>query len=70
MSTVPAEPAGAIAVTELSLTNVYDVAAVLPNITLVTPVKPLPEIVTEVPPAVVPDVGEIPVTVGVVAAEV
>jgi hypothetical protein len=57
--------AGAIAVTELSLTNVYDVAAVLPNITLVTPVKPLPEIVTEVPPAVVPDVGEMPVTVGV-----
>jgi hypothetical protein len=63
-STVPTEPAGAIAVTELSLTNVYDVACVSPKATASTPVKPLPEIVTEVPPAVVPDVGEMPVTVG------
>ena len=66
-STVPAASVGLVAVIELSLTNVYDVAAVLPNITPVTPVKPLPEIVIEVPPLLVPDVGEMPVTVGIEA---
>ena len=62
--------AGAMAVIELSLTNVYDDAAVLSNVTPVTPVKPLPDIVTVVPPAVVPVVGEMPVTTGVPAAAV
>jgi hypothetical protein len=69
-STVPAEPAGAVAVIDVSLTNVYDDAAVLPNITPVTPVKPLPEMVTDVPPAAVPVVGEMPVTVGTGAVKV
>ena len=50
---------------ELSLTIEYDVACVSPNATAVVPVKPVPVMVTEVPPAVVPDAGEIPVTVGI-----
>ena len=73
ISTVPADSAGEVAVIELSLTNVSDVAWVSPKVTASTPVNPLPEIVTDVPPAVVPDVGEMPVTVGgaaVVAATV
>ena len=36
----------------------------LPKLTACTPVNPLPEIVTEVPPALVPDGGEMPVTIG------
>jgi hypothetical protein len=53
-----------------SLINVYEVAAVEPNFTVVRSVKPLPMIVTEVPPAAVPDDGEILVTVGRVAVVV
>ena len=49
---------------EVSLTNEKLVAAVPPMVTPVTPVKPVPVIVTLVPPAVVPLVGEIAVTVG------
>ena len=40
------------------------VAEVPPNLTEVAPVKPVPLIVTVVPPATVPDVGDLPVTVG------
>ena len=64
MSTVPAEPAGAVAVIWVALFTVYVVAAVLPNFTAVAPVKPVPVIITDVPPAVGPAFGEIPVTVG------
>src|SRR5208337_433797 len=39
------------------LTNVYE-AATPPMDTAVAPVKPLPVMITEVPPAVVPDVGK------------
>ena len=44
-----------------------DVAAVAPNFTAVAPVKLVPVMVTLVPPAAAPDVGEIDVTVGVAA---
>ena len=40
-------------------------AVVEPNLTPVAPVKPVPVMVTVVPPAVVPEVGLMPVTVGV-----
>ena len=39
-------------------------AVVEPNLTPVAPVKPVPVMVTVVPPAVVPEVGLMPVTVG------
>ena len=48
----------------VSETTLKPLAATLPNATLVAPVNPLPVIVTVVPPAVVPDDGEIDVVVG------
>jgi hypothetical protein len=63
-STVPAEPAGAVAVMLVALTTVNEVAAVLPKLTAVAPVNPLPVMVTAVPPASGPATGEIPVTTG------
>ena len=69
-STVPAEPAGLVAVIEVSLVTVNEDAAVDPNLTAVTalvepaPVKPVPVIITEVPPVIGPAVGETLVTVG------
>jgi hypothetical protein len=65
-STVP-EPFGAVAVIEVSLLNVNVVAFVAPNLTAVTPVKPLPVIATDVPPSVEPVAGAMPVTVGLIA---
>ena len=62
-STVPLL-AGLIAVIWVSLSTVKLVAAVEPNETLVAPVKPLPVMVTLVPPFVDPLVGLTPVTVG------
>ena len=62
-STVPL-PAGEVAVIDVAELTVKLVAAVAPNVTAVAPVKPVPVIVTEVPPAAGPDVGEIEVTVG------
>jgi len=61
-STVPV-PAGEVAVIEVAELAVT-VALVTPNVTAVAPVKLVPVIVTLVPPAVVPEVGEIEVTVG------
>ena len=61
--TVPV-PAGLSAVMVVSLTTVTSVAAVVPKSTAVAPVKPVPVIVTEVPPAVGPLFGLTPVTVG------
>jgi hypothetical protein len=64
--TVPAELAGVIAVIEVSLTRTTLVAATPPIKTEVTVgVKPVPVMVTAVPPAVEPVAGEILVTVGV-----
>ena len=62
-STVPV-PAGLAAVIAVSLTTVKLVAAVVPKSTAVAPVKLVPVIVTEVPPAAGPLVGLRPVTVG------
>jgi hypothetical protein len=63
MSTVPV-PAGEVAVIEVAELTVKPVAAVAPKFTAVAPVKLVPVIVTVVPPAVGPTVGEIEVTVG------
>ena len=62
-STVPAEPAGEVAVIWVALLTV-NVAVVAPNFTPVAPVKLVPVRVTLVPPAVVPLVGATAVTVG------
>ena len=52
-STVPV-PAGLSAVIEVALTTVKFVAGVVPKSTAVAPVKPVPVIVTNVPPAAGP----------------
>ena len=62
-STVPV-PAGAVAVIWVAVFTITPVAAVVPNLTPVAPVRLVPVMVTEVPPAVGPEVGLIPVTVG------
>src|SRR5689334_14751264 len=49
---------------EVELTTVTLVAAVPPRLTLAPDEKPVPVIVTDVPPLVLPEVGEIAVTVG------
>jgi hypothetical protein len=59
----PAGPAGEVAVIEVALLTVKEVASVLPNFTPVTPIKLVPVITTLLPPAT-QDFGEIPVTVG------
>lgn len=69
-STVPADSAGLTAVIDVSLFTVSDLAAVVPKSTPVAPVKPVPVMVTEVPPAVDPDDGLTPVTVGADGAAV
>ena len=56
-STVPAVPAGAVAVTDVAVFTVKVVALVAPNFTAVAPAKFVPVIVTLVPPAVGPLVG-------------
>jgi hypothetical protein len=63
MSTVPA-PAGEVAVIVDAETTVKPVAAVAPKVTAVVVENPVPVIVTVVPPAPGPVVGEIEVTVG------
>ena len=63
MSRVPADCAGATA-TIFVLDFRANVAATEPKRTVVAPVNPVPVIVTEVPPAVGPDDGEIAVTFG------
>jgi hypothetical protein len=60
-STTPAPP-GLVAVICVALLNV-NAAAVVPNLTLDTPVKFVPVIVTEVPPAPGPVLGATEVTV-------
>ena len=62
--TVPALPAGAIAVMLVFEVTVKLEAAVVPKLTAVAPLKLVPLIVTDVPPAVEPELGEIPVIVG------
>ena len=62
-STMPV-PAGLSAVILVALTTVTSVAAVVPKSTAVAPVKPVPVIVTDVPPATGPLVGLTAVTAG------
>ena len=62
--TVPALSAGLVALIELDELTVTPVAAEAPKSTAVAPVKPLPGIVTDVPPAVDPVFGLTPETVG------
>ena len=64
MSTVPAVPAGDVAVIDVGLLKVKPAAAVPPKLTAVTPLKLVPVIVTEVPPLVGPAVGVTDVIVG------
>jgi hypothetical protein len=63
-STIPATCAGDVAVIVVALLTVKPVAAVAPKSTAVAPVKFVPVIVTDVPPAAGPLVGFTFVTVG------
>ena len=63
-STVPALPAGAVAVICVALLTVKPLALVAPNFTAVAPVNPVPVMVTVVPPPVGPDAGDTLVMVG------
>ena len=63
-STGPEAPAGAVAVTSVADTAVTLVAATVPNVTPVAPVRLVPVMVTWVPPVVGPVVGLIEVTAG------
>jgi hypothetical protein len=60
----PEETLGEVAVMVESLTTSTLVAPVAPKVTDVAPEKPVPLIVTLVPPDVGPEFGETPVTVG------
>jgi len=65
ISTVPAVPtAGAVAEREVVLINFRLVAAVLPKFTAVTPVSPVPVMLTVVPPVNSPWFGDTPVMDG------
>jgi len=64
-SMVPAAWGGMITVIVVALvTDTGVVLDMLPNFTAVAPVKPVPVIVTVIPPDAGPDPGETPVTVG------
>ena len=63
MSTVPV-PGGEVAVIDVAELTVKPAAAVPPKVTAVAPVKLVPVMVTVVPPAIGPTVGEIEVIVG------
>ena len=62
--TAPAAWAGVVAEILVALFTVKLVAGVPPNVTAEAPVKPVPVIVTLVPPEALPDAGEIPAIVG------
>ena len=62
--TVPADSAGEVATIDVDELTVTAVAVMVPNITVAEEVKPVPMMVTEVPPAVLPLAGVIDVTVG------
>ena len=62
--TAPAACAAVVAVIDVLLTTVTPVAAVPPRFTVAPVRKPVPAIVTAVPPLVVPEFGVIEVTVG------
>ena len=60
----PAVPDGVVQVIEVEETTTTDVHELPPIVTVEPVIKLVPVIVTEVPPAVVPEVGEMLVTVG------
>ena len=62
--TAPAEWAGVVAVMEVPLARFTLVATAPPKVTVAPARKPVPIIVTAVPPDVVPDAGAKAVTVG------
>ena len=63
--TAPALPAGVVAVICVALTTTTLVAAAPPNITVAPAAKFAPVIVTAVPPAIGPPLGDTLLTVGV-----
>src|SRR5207249_11179360 len=63
-ATAPAAWAAVVAVSEVLLTTVTLVAAVPPRLTVAPAAKPVPLRVTAVPPLLVPELGEIALTVG------
>src|ERR1700704_4380790 len=63
---LPAVPAGAVTVIWVALLGVTPVAATVPNLTDVAPVRLVPEMTTELPPAAGPVVGLRPDTAGAV----
>ena len=66
--TMPAVPAGAVALIDVAETKVTEVPAVEPNITVVAPLtNPVPVRVTTVPPATGPLAGLSEVTAGAAA---
>ena len=62
--TVPAAWAGVVAAIDVLLTTRTPVAAVLPRLTVNPDRKPVPVMVTEVPPSAVPVLGVVEVTAG------
>ena len=60
----PALPAGVVQVMVVESTTVTSVAATPLKVTAGAPVKSLPVMITLVPPAVLPLVGEMPVMAG------
>jgi len=56
--------AGAVAVIERSLTTTKLAAGVGPKFTAVAPWRPIPVMITKVPPEFEPEFGEMPVTTG------
>ena len=62
--TAPAAWAGVVAVMEVLLTHVTLLAGVVPKVTVAPDTKPVPVMVTAVPPLAGPELGEIAVTVG------
>jgi hypothetical protein len=65
---VPAGKPGAVAMMALSEIIVKLVAAVLPKLTALAPVKPVPRMATTAPPAVLPELSEMLLTDGAAAA--
>jgi hypothetical protein len=65
--TAPALPAGVVAVICVALTTTMLAAAVPPNVTVAPAAKFVPVIVTAVPPAVEPLLGDTLLTAGITA---
>ena len=62
--TAPAACAGVVAVMDVALTTMIDVAAAPPKVTFAPAWKAVPVIVTLVPPASAPELGEMDVGAG------